>query len=1039
MAQETCSSSSSSNQTWSYEVFVSFYGKDTRLSFTDHLFAALDRSGIDAFRDNRDIEIGEAIWPELEKAIESSRIAIIVFSRNYAASRWCLDELVKIMECKKNLKQIVMPVFYDVDPSDVRYQKGSLKIAFAGHEERFEEGKVERWRNILTEVANLAGEDLQNVANRFESNFIEKIIDDIFYKLNEHSMVVAPNCVGIESRVQYLYKLLSRGSSDVYMVGIWGIGGIGKTTIAKALYNLLQRKFKASCFLENIGEAAKQPNGLIDLQDQLLSSVHVNNNRKIKLVDQGTMDIQKRAWSKRVLVVLDDVDHWDQLDKLAIKRGCFQPGSVIIITTRNKSMLKLDDIDVIYTPPILDNQESIKLLSRYAFDKDCPKKNYEKLSKEVINYAQGLPLTLKVLGSFLSDKSTTEWEGTLEQLRAIPFGEIQEKLMVSFYSLSDTQKDLFLDIACFFIGMEKNHAFKIIHDSNSVLESELGVLVRQCLVTIDCSNRLTMHDIIRDMGREVVRRKSPKVPRDRSRLWNHTDVVDALGHHKGGEDVEGIMIDLSGVHDNLEVDAKAFSNMHLLRVLQLNYARLKGNFQCPSKRLRYLEWYGFPMKSIPADIYMENLVALYMPYSSLRELWTGNKILKKLKFLDVNHSYHLRRTPDFSGNTNLEVLVFNNCTRLVYVHESVTCLDKLVTLDLEDCKKLRVLPLGIHNIKALEDCIVLGELPLGIHNIKALEDCKNLRELPRVNWLFLNSKLPSYLWLMSLELPLHQFGYSSLIFSKALKDSTFGYSIIAKSAGTHLSSYPQPGLEERAAFAGDDNFGQQKTENFQRRRFQSLNELLLDLQDADNGTSLDSILRGSNWKLPEEMVCYGYPKKNFTCLPRKKPLEGIIAVGICSVFLPGGEFPDWFDYKSTGSILSFVVPPRKKQMIRGWFFCVVFASRFHEINGFTLFYELKNITKNITWHYRQQDCRVVPCQEHMWLHSVPLNHAMADLLEAGDEVEYSIQFIGSCRPKIFGVNLIYENDKKDFRYFFEAMFQNAYLHEDVSTDKAKAF
>ncbi|XP_075672170.1 disease resistance protein RPV1-like isoform X1 [Castanea sativa] len=993
MAQETCSSSSSSSQTWSYEVFVSFYGKDTRLSFTDHLFAALDRSGIDAFRDNRDIEIGEAIWPELEKAIESSRIAIIVFSRNYAASRWCLDELAKIMECKKNLKQIVMPVFYHVDPSDVRNQKGSLKIAFAGHEERFEKGKVERWRNILTEVANLSGEDLQNVANRFESNFIEKIIDDIFYKLNEHSMVVAPNPVGIESRVQYLYKLLSRGSSDVYMVGIWGIGGIGKTTIAKALYNLLQRKFKASCFLENIGEAAKQPNGLIDLQDQLLSSVHVNNNRKIKLVDQGTMDIQKRAWSKRVLVVFDDVDHWDQLDKLAIKRGCFQPGSVIIITTRNKSMLKLDDIDVIYTPPILDNQESIKLLSRYAFDKDRPKKNYEKLSKEVINYAQGLPLTLKVLGSLLSDKSTTEWEGTLEQLRAIPFGEIQEKLMVSFYSLSDTQKDLFLDIACFFVGMEKNHAFKIIHDSNLILESELGVLVRQCLVTIDCSNRLKMHDIIRDMGREVVRRKSPKVPRDRSRLWNHTDVVDALGHHKGGEEVEGIMIDLSGVHDNLEVDAKAFANMHQLRVLQLNYARLKGNFQCPSKRLRYLEWYGFPMKSIPADIYMENLVALYMPYSSLRELWTGNKILKKLKFLDVNHSYHLRRTPDFSGNTNLEVLVFNNCTSLVYVHKSVTCLDKLVTLDLEDCKKLRELPLGIHNIKARVNVAGIPD-----SNMNGLY--KSFKDLT------LSSRLKS------LELPLNKLGYSSLIFSKALKDFTFGYSIILKSAGTHLSSYPQPGLEERAAFAGDDNFGQQKTENFQwkQRRLQSVNELLLDSQDADIWTSLGSIFGGSNWNLFE---------------------KGIIALHICSVFLPGGEFPDWFDYESTGSILSFVVPPRKKQMIRGWFFCVVFASRFHEINGFTLLYELKNITKNITWHYRQQDCRVVPCQEHMWLHSVPLNHAMADLLEAGDEVEYSIQFIGSCRPKIFGVNLIYENDKKEFQYFFEAMIQNAYLHEDV--------
>ncbi|XP_065634517.1 disease resistance protein RPV1 isoform X4 [Quercus suber] len=872
MPQETCSSSSS-NQTWSYEVFVSFFGKDTRLSFTDHLFAALDRSGIHAFRDNRDIERGEAIWPELEKAIESSRIAIIVFSRNYAASRWCLDELVKIMECKQNLQQIVMPVFYDVDPSDVRNQKESLEIAFAGHEERFEKGKVASWRAALTGAANLSGEDLQNVAHRFESNFIEKIIDDIFYKLNEHFMAVAPNPVGIESRVQYLYKLLSRGSSDVYMVGIWGIGGIGKTTIAKAIYNLLQRKFKASCFLENIGEAAKQPNGLIDLQDQLLSSVHVNNNRKIKLVDQGTMDIQKRAWSKRVLVVFDDVDHWDQLDKLAIKRGCFQPGSVIIITTRNKSMLKLDDIDVIYTPPILDNQESIKLLSWYAFDKDHPKKNYEELSKEVINYAQGLPLTLKVLGSFLSDKSTTEWEGTLEQLRAIPFGEIQEKLMVSFYFLSDTQKDLFLDIACFFVGMEKNHAFKIIHDSNSILESELGVLVRRCLVTIDCSNRLAMHDIIRDMGREVVRRKSPRVPRDRSRLWNHTDVIDALGYHKGGEEVEGIMIGLSGVHDNLEVDAKAFANMHQLRVLQLNYARLKGNFQCPSKRLRYLEWYGFPMKSIPADIYMENLVALYMPYSSLRELWTGNKILKKLKFVDVNHSYNLRRTPDFSGNTNLEVLVFNNCTSLVYVHKSVTCLDKLVTLDLEDCKKLRELPLGIHNIKARV-------------NVAGIPD-SNMNGLykSRINLIGIYS-----LRLMSLELPLHKFDYFSLIFSKALKDLTLGYSIIAKSAGTHLSSYPQPGLEERAAFAGDDNFGQQKTQNFQRkrRRFQSLNELLLGLQDADNRTSLGSISCGSNWKLSEEMICFGYSKKNFTGLSRKKPLKTFVVFSFLGVSFQTG-------------------------------------------------------------------------------------------------------------------------------------------------------
>jgi hypothetical protein len=119
MAKETCSSSFSSIQTWCYDVFVSFYGKDTCYSFTDHLFAALDRNKIRTFRDDKKLERGKDIWIKLGKAIETSRIAVIVFSRNYANSGWCLDELVKIMECKQSLQQIVLPVFYDVHPSKV--------------------------------------------------------------------------------------------------------------------------------------------------------------------------------------------------------------------------------------------------------------------------------------------------------------------------------------------------------------------------------------------------------------------------------------------------------------------------------------------------------------------------------------------------------------------------------------------------------------------------------------------------------------------------------------------------------------------------------------------------------------------------------------------------------------------------------------------------------------------------------------------------------------------------------------------------------
>ena len=191
--------------------------------------------------------------------------------------------------------------------------------------------------------------------------------------------------------------------------------------------------------------------------------------------------------------------------------------------------------------------------------------------------------------------------------------------------------------------------------------------------------------------------------------------------------------------------------------------------------------------------------------------WGEGQILKKLKFLDVSHSYHLRRTPDFSGNTNLEVLVFNNCTSLINVHESVTCLDKLVTLDLEDCKNLRALLPGIHNIDAhvnlsgiSEDCKNLRALPPRFRNIDARvnlrallpcirnrralppcirnidarvnlsgisEDCKNLRALPPdIHNIYGFNHLRSFSNFLELiscdQLPLHMSGDINLILCK---------------------------------------------------------------------------------------------------------------------------------------------------------------------------------------------------------------------------------------------------------------------------------
>ena len=163
MASTSSTSISTFTPQWKYEVFLSFRGKDTRLNFTDRLYENLIGRGIDTFRDDS-LTSGEEIAPELLKAIEESRFSLIVFSENYAGSRWCLDELVKIMKCRKEMKQTVVPIFYHVDPSHVRNQTGKFGEAFSNYKEDSEEmkEKVRSWRSALTEATNISGEHVKD-------------------------------------------------------------------------------------------------------------------------------------------------------------------------------------------------------------------------------------------------------------------------------------------------------------------------------------------------------------------------------------------------------------------------------------------------------------------------------------------------------------------------------------------------------------------------------------------------------------------------------------------------------------------------------------------------------------------------------------------------------------------------------------------------------------------------------------------------------------------------------------------------------------
>lgn len=145
---------------WTYDVFLNFRGKDTRNSFTGNLYNSLqNQRGIQTFMDDEEIQKGEEITPTLLQAIEESRIFIAIFSPNYASSTFCLTELVTILECSMSQGRLFLPVFYDVDPSQIRNLTGTYAEAFKKHEERFgdDKDKMQKWRDALHQAANMSG------------------------------------------------------------------------------------------------------------------------------------------------------------------------------------------------------------------------------------------------------------------------------------------------------------------------------------------------------------------------------------------------------------------------------------------------------------------------------------------------------------------------------------------------------------------------------------------------------------------------------------------------------------------------------------------------------------------------------------------------------------------------------------------------------------------------------------------------------------------------------------------------------------------
>ncbi|KAL3324741.1 hypothetical protein AABB24_038711 [Solanum stoloniferum] len=529
-------------------------------------------------------------------------------------------------------------------------------------------------------------------------------------------------------------------TNDVRVLGIWGMGGVGKTTLARAVFDTLSHKFQGASFLADVKET--NTNEMHSLQNILLSELFREDKKNyVNDKEKGKSLMAHRLRFMKVLVVLDDINHHDHLEYLADLRW-FGSGSRIIATTRNKQIIGKNN--VVYEVTTLPEHHAIQLFNHYAFKDEAPDEHIKKLALEVVSHAKGLPLALRLWGILLHNKDTTMWREVVDMIKRESSPDIVKNLKISFEGLQDKEKTIFLDIACFFRGKDKDYTIEILKSYDLDARIRLHGLIEKSLVFISKYDTIQMHDLIQEMGRYVVTmQKDSGQP---SRLGNIEDLEDVLVNNTGTMEVEAIWCTYFESHQKPCCSKEAMKNMKKLRILCMQTYTWgsqrdseDGSIEYLSNNLCWFVWQKYHWKLLPENFNPRRLVYLKLQESSLHHLWTETKQFPSLRRIDLSHSKRLKRTPDFKGMPNLEYLDLRDCRSLEEVHPSLKYCKKLIQLNLYNCTSLERFPYV--NVESLESlnlyfCSSLEKFPeiLGIMKQgtarKIMTSCPGIRELP---------------------------------------------------------------------------------------------------------------------------------------------------------------------------------------------------------------------------------------------------------------------------------------------------------------------